>query len=88
MSDVVDCVVAEKPVPATYVCGPIGGMNSGFSGASFAICSDCATSFASESSSRSVPEAEPERRPKCDSTVMSSELGEPAVVAMFCAKRR
>ncbi|MEI9999037.1 MAG: hypothetical protein WDO13_07650 [Verrucomicrobiota bacterium] len=86
-SDVAFCVAAAKPLPVTYCCGPIGGMNSGFSGASCATFSDCATRAASASSLRSVPEALPERRPKCDSTLMSSELGEPLVVAMFCAKR-
>ena len=60
MAEVADCVAAEKPVPVAYFCGPIGGMNSGFSGASFAVFSDAATSAASASSLRSVPEAEPD----------------------------
>ena len=64
MSEVVACVAEENAVPAAYFCGPIGGMNSGFSGARFAVFSAAATNAASASSLRSVPEAEPDFFPK------------------------
>ncbi len=80
-------MAGQNEVPVTYFCGPIGGMNSGFSGASLAVFSEAATSAASASSLRSVPEAVPEQRPKCYSTLTLTEQGEPAVVAMSCAKR-
>ncbi len=46
----------ERGARSMYFCGPIGGMNSGFSGASFAVFSEAATSAASASSLRSVPD--------------------------------
>ena len=58
------CVAVEKDVPVVYFCcGPMGGMNSGFSGASFAVASEAATKAASALSLMSVPEAEPDLLP-------------------------
>jgi hypothetical protein len=67
-SGVIAAVASNHPLTSAYCCGPSGGMNSGFSGASRASSSERRTAFSSEASSSSLMVVMPARLPKLDWT--------------------